>query len=161
MEHHAGFEFAGVIARLIEVRRGIHDLIPIDGAEEHLSMRLELANHLAKVIAAVTIQHHEFRNLLTVEGIHEVGQQGGLGARIHIETERNVELDKNNTELEKINQRQKGLVSVVSHEFRSALTSIRGFSELISGTECSPEEIKEFATIILSDTERITRLIVG
>jgi two-component system sensor histidine kinase/response regulator len=73
--------------------------------------------------------------------------------------DRNIELDKNNAELVKINERQKGLVSVVSHEFRGALTSIGGFSQLIRGTECSPEEIKEFATMILSDAERTTRLI--
>ncbi len=73
--------------------------------------------------------------------------------------DRNVELDNNNEELVKINKRQKGLVSVVSHEFRSSLTSIVGFSELMRGTECSPEVVKEFATMILSDAERTTRLI--
>jgi two-component system, sensor histidine kinase and response regulator len=73
--------------------------------------------------------------------------------------DQNIELDKSNVELVKINIRQKGLVSVVSHEFRSALTSIVGFSELMRGTECSPEEIKEFATMILSDAQRTTRLI--
>ncbi|HEV2662210.1 MAG TPA: MASE4 domain-containing protein [Ktedonobacteraceae bacterium] len=71
----------------------------------------------------------------------------------------NIELNNKNVELIKINKRQKGLVSVVSHEFRGALTSIMGFSDLMRGVECSPEEIQEFATIIHSDAQRTTRLI--
>ncbi|MBA2283866.1 MAG: HAMP domain-containing histidine kinase [Ktedonobacteraceae bacterium] len=68
-------------------------------------------------------------------------------------------LVKQNAELEKTNKRQKEFVSLVSHDFKSALTSIVGFSDLIRGTECSPEEIKEFATDIYNGAQKITHLI--
>ncbi|MDQ2904881.1 MAG: HAMP domain-containing sensor histidine kinase [Ktedonobacteraceae bacterium] len=68
-------------------------------------------------------------------------------------------LVKQNAELEKTNKRQKEFVSLVSHDFKSALTSIVGFSDLMRGTECSPEEIKEFATDIYHGAQKMTHLI--
>ncbi len=51
-------------------------------------------------------------------------------------------------------------VSKVSHEFRTPLTSIRGFAEiLLSESQCAPETQKEFLQIIHQESERLTRLI--
>jgi len=55
--------------------------------------------------------------------------------------------------------RQHQFVSIVSHEFRTALTSILGFSHMLRANTCPPAEVQEFASDIYSDAERILRLI--
>lgn len=54
---------------------------------------------------------------------------------------------------------QRNFVAVVSHEFRTALTGIQGFSELLCEQEWSPAEVKEYATDITTDVKRLTRMI--
>jgi signal transduction histidine kinase len=48
---------------------------------------------------------------------------------------------------------------MVSHEFRTALTGIQGYSELMSGQEVTPDEVKEFSGDINSDALRLNRMI--
>ena len=50
-------------------------------------------------------------------------------------------------------------VSMVSHELRTPLTSIRGFSEILEDKCLEPEKKQEFYRIILSESERLSRLI--
>jgi two-component system, OmpR family, sensor histidine kinase VicK len=50
-------------------------------------------------------------------------------------------------------------VSMVSHEFRTALVGIQGFSELIRDEELDVPEIKELAGDINSDALRLNRMI--
>ena len=51
-------------------------------------------------------------------------------------------------------------LSTVTHELRTPLTSIRSFSEILhDDPEIEPEEQKEFLGIIISESERLTRLI--
>jgi signal transduction histidine kinase len=64
-----------------------------------------------------------------------------------------------NNELLKQHAMQNNFISVVSHEFRTALTSIQGFSEIMLNEEFSPEEAREFAGDMNSDAHRISRLI--
>ena len=58
-----------------------------------------------------------------------------------------------------MNKQQSNFVAVVSHEFRTALSGIQGFSELLSEQEWSPQEVKEYATDITTDARRLSRLI--
>jgi signal transduction histidine kinase len=55
--------------------------------------------------------------------------------------------------------RQHQFVSIVSHEFRTALTSILGFSHLLRTNTYTTLEVQEFAGDISSDAGRILRLI--
>jgi signal transduction histidine kinase len=51
------------------------------------------------------------------------------------------------------------VVALVGHEFRTPLTSIRGYSELIAGPVTDPAEVAEFAGIIHREASRLARLI--
>jgi signal transduction histidine kinase len=64
-----------------------------------------------------------------------------------------------NSELKSMNKQQSNFIAVVSHEFRTALSGIQGFSELLSEQEWSPQEVKEYATDITTDARRLTRMI--
>lgn len=64
-----------------------------------------------------------------------------------------------NEELARINRMMGDFVSVVSHEFRTPLTSIQGFGELIRDEDLDEADIKDYADEIYRSAERLARLI--
>jgi signal transduction histidine kinase len=62
-------------------------------------------------------------------------------------------------ELERLNSAKSNFVSIVSHEFRTPLTGIQGFSELMRDEDLSPAEMKEYAGDINKDAQRLNRMI--
>jgi PAS domain S-box-containing protein len=65
----------------------------------------------------------------------------------------------NLAELEKLNHMKTEFTSMVSHEFRTALTGIQGMSELINGGQMELAEVHEYSGYIFQEAERINRLI--
>jgi PAS domain S-box-containing protein len=61
--------------------------------------------------------------------------------------------------LERLNQLKSEFVSMVSHEFRTALVGIQGFSEILMTESSGPEEVKGLAGDIFSDAQRLNRMI--
>lgn len=61
--------------------------------------------------------------------------------------------------LERLNELKSDFVSLVSHEFRTGLVGISGFSEMIRDQEVTLEEAKGYAADINKDAERLNRLI--
>jgi len=61
--------------------------------------------------------------------------------------------------LERLNKLKSEFVSLVSHEFRTALVGISGFSEMIRDEDVSLEEAKVYAGDINKDAERLNRMI--
>jgi signal transduction histidine kinase len=66
---------------------------------------------------------------------------------------------KVNQELQRLNQAKSDFVSIVAHEFRTPLTGIQGFSEIIRDYEISLDEAREYASDINNDAKRLTRMI--
>jgi PAS domain S-box-containing protein len=67
--------------------------------------------------------------------------------------------DANLAELEKLNQMKTEFTSMVSHEFRTALTGIQGMSELIHAGDMNEADVSEYSGYIFQEAERINRLI--
>ncbi|CAN7292646.1 two-component system histidine kinase PnpS [Rossellomorea sp. LjRoot5] len=64
------------------------------------------------------------------------------------------------TELKKLEQMRKDFVANVSHELKTPITSIKGFSEtLLDGAMQEPETLKSFLDIILKESDRLQSLI--
>ncbi|HET9782752.1 MAG TPA: ATP-binding protein [Candidatus Dormibacteraeota bacterium] len=61
--------------------------------------------------------------------------------------------------LEKHDQTKSEFLSIVSHEFRTALTGIQGFSELIRDGGLEPDEVRAYGGYIFNDADRVNRLI--
>jgi PAS domain S-box-containing protein len=61
--------------------------------------------------------------------------------------------------LERLSQLKSEFVSMVSHEFRTALVGIQGFSEILTTEANSPEDVKSLAGDIFSDAQRLNRMI--
>ena len=65
----------------------------------------------------------------------------------------------NLAQMEKLNRLKSEFVSMVSHEFRTALVGIQGFSELIRDQEMEASEMKTLAGEIYDDSQRLSRMI--
>jgi len=64
-----------------------------------------------------------------------------------------------NEQLEAVSRAKSELLSVVSHEVRTPLGSIRGFSEMLRDDDLNPEERIEYAALINSEAQRLGRLV--
>ena len=62
-------------------------------------------------------------------------------------------------ELERLNRAKSDFVSIVSHEFRTPLTGIQGFSEMMRSEDLSLDEMREYAGDINKDAQRLNRMI--
>lgn len=51
------------------------------------------------------------------------------------------------------------MISLMSHELRTPITSINGFAELLAMDEQIPEESREFLSIIVKESQRLSRMI--
>jgi PAS domain S-box-containing protein len=60
---------------------------------------------------------------------------------------------------ERLNRLKSEFMSMVSHEFRTALTGIQGYSEIMSSQPVTPDEVKEFSGDINADALRLNRMI--
>ena len=62
--------------------------------------------------------------------------------------------------IERLNQLKSEFITLVSHEFRTGLVGIQGFSEMIRDSEgLAREDVKAFAADINKDAQRLNRLI--
>lgn len=62
------------------------------------------------------------------------------------------------TEIAKSEDNQKKLVANVSHDFRSPLTSIKGYLEAMLDGTIPPEMNEKYLKIVLNETDRLTKL---
>lgn len=64
------------------------------------------------------------------------------------------------TKTKKLESQRKDLVANISHELKTPLSSIKGYSETLIGSAAgSPEKMKEFAEIIYRNAERLENLV--
>ncbi len=137
-------------------------------ASRNLSTALVVApiyvdGHLAGVLLLDNGQvqpHHTADELTLIKTISRLGTL--VIKRERMQRERNnalVALREANEQLEHMNKIKSDFVSVVSHEFRSALTTIQGFSEMMCCEDWSVAEMKEFAVDIHLDAKRLSRMI--
>ena len=61
--------------------------------------------------------------------------------------------------LERLSKLKSEFVSMVSHEFRTALVGIQGFSELLQSGDNAPLDVVNLATDINNDAQRLNRMI--
>ena len=61
-------------------------------------------------------------------------------------------------QLKKTSKMQDDFVNTYSHEFKTPITSIKGFAEMLLEEDLSEEEKKKYLQIILEESERLTHL---
>ncbi|MGN0374722.1 MAG: ATP-binding protein [Butyrivibrio sp.] len=67
-------------------------------------------------------------------------------------------LDYMGSEINSLNEYQRKFIANVSHDFRSPLTSIKGYLEAMLDGTIPPEMQQKYLGIVISETERLTKL---
>lgn len=88
---------------------------------------------------------------------------GNLKYELHIKKEDEIgylanTLNYMSSELSKSEEYQKKFIANISHDFRSPLTSIKGYIEAIIDGTIPPEMQEKYLNIILFETDRLTKL---
>lgn len=65
------------------------------------------------------------------------------------------------SELSKLEEYRKDFISNISHDFRSPLTSIKGYVEAIQDGTIPPEKQDRYLNIIVNETNRLSKLTTG
>jgi PAS domain S-box-containing protein len=153
-------------------------LVPFDITQSPLLERLVVGSNAPNCLFVPIYIAHEFVGLLGVTFSHHAYQPDReevtlitaisklcaltLQYERHTLEQRRLIEDQSrvNEELERINTMQRTFLSVVGHEFRTALTSIEGFSALLRDKEYTDEkEAKDYANDIHIDAQRLERMI--
>lgn len=99
------------------------------------------------------------------EGANEYAS-GHLEHRIKVETQDEMgylaaTLNYMSSELNKLEEYQRTFIANVSHDFRSPLTSIKGYLEAILDGTIPPEMQEKYLSRVISETERLNKLTQG
>ena len=91
---------------------------------------------------------------------------GNLDYRIDVKTHDEMgylsdTLNYMSDELDKMEEYQRNFIANVSHDFRSPLTSIKGYLEAIIDGTIPPEMYEKYLTRVISETDRLTKLTQG
>jgi signal transduction histidine kinase len=98
--------------------------------------------------------------MLLIESMSRLASLAIVRAKIQHERDQSLsELCEVREELARMEKVKGNFVSIMSHEVRSALTGIQGFSELMRDADLTVPEMKEFAVDIHSDARRIVHMI--
>lgn len=116
--------------------------------------------HLARALPIKDDHGNVVKWYGTSTNIHDCkAAEERLAQLLHSEQAARAESETLNKQLAQVNKTQSDFISIVSHEFRTTLTSILGFSELLSKEDFTPGEIKDYTKDINTDARRLTRLI--
>lgn len=90
-------------------------------------------------------------NLTYKTTIHTQDEMGYLAATLNYMSD----------ELDKMEEYQRTFIANISHDFRSPLTSIKGYLEAILDGTIPPEMYETYLTRVISETERLNKLTQG
>ncbi len=113
------------------------------------------------ILAAFTIMvYRPLRGIMTATTEYA---NGNLKHEIQVTSEDEIgqlgaSLNYMSAELAKIEDYQKKFIANVSHDFRSPLTSIKGYAEAILDGTIPPELYDKYLNIVLFETERLNKL---
>ncbi len=108
---------------------------------------------------AVVLRAYDQRTKFTVEDARLLGLFGDQAVAALSNAEAFERQRAAMEQLEKVNRAKSEFVSIVSHEFRTPLTGIQGFSEMMKDEDLTVAEMKEYASDINKDAHRLNRMI--
>ena len=112
-----------------------------------------------QLVGAIVLRSYDAATRFAIDDARLLGLFGDLAVAALTNAEA-FERQRNAMEqLERVNRAKSEFVSIVSHEFRTPLTGIQGFSEMMRDEDLTREEMKEYASDINKDAQRLNRLI--
>jgi signal transduction histidine kinase len=122
--------------------------------------------YLAALIFVLLFLRRIYRPLSRTVGVARHYAQGDFKPRCDIHADDEIQFIANTmnymaNELDTLEEDQRKFISNVSHDFRSPLTSIKGYVEAMLDGVIPPEMQNKYLNIILFETERLTKLTQG
>ena len=127
----------------------------VEIAEERFERPLRVASRdeLAVLAESINLMAEKIRRSRSRAANYNVRLQ-------HMVEERTTELKQALGELEAVDRMKDSFLSSISHEFRTPITSIRAFAEILQQeAELSAENRREFLDIVLQESERLSQLV--
>ena len=145
---------------------------PVSGIVRFSNEFLNIAFYTVGILALCTLllllafSYLNYRPLREITKVAQSYAKGNFEPRIHIHANDELGIIGNTmnymaNELDTLEEDQRKFISNVSHDFRTPLTSIKGYIEaMLDGT--IPVELQDkYLNIILFETERLTKLTQG
>ena len=111
------------------------------------------------LIGAIVMRSYDERTRFTIDDARLLTLFGDQAAAALLNAEAFERQRRAVEQLERVNRAKSEFVSIVSHEFRTPLTGIQGFSEMMRDEDLSMSEMKEYASDINKDALRLNRMI--
>lgn len=150
---------SNILAEDMAIPMAVRELIQLGRVRSALIVPMVAAG---KVIGAIELYFKEEGHFAEdqIKLISTAANQAAIAienSRLYQELQQTTEM------LEAVSQAKSNFVSIVSHDLRTPLTSIKSFSEILldelEDEEADPETQIKFLTIINNETDRLTRLI--
>src|SRR5438093_1316368 len=111
------------------------------------------------LIGAIVMRSYDERTRFTIDDARLLTLFGDQAAAALLNAQAFERQRRAVEQLERVNRAKSEFVSIVSHEFRTPLTGIQGFSEMMRDEDLSLSEMKEYASDINKDALRLNRMI--
>jgi PAS domain S-box-containing protein len=139
------------------------DLFPISSTPNCLFVPIYVASRLAGLLGIAFADRAYTVSMEDKTLLISIGKLCALAVQYEQQTSERSRLEEArdllNKQLEHVNELQSTFISVVGHEFRTALTGIEGFSSLLIEEDFTPEEARDFAQDINKDAIRLHHMI--
>ena len=128
-----------------------------------------LAYFVVLLLCLLFIYHLSQKILIPLEQINNVAAEysnGNFDTTLEVDEKNEIgelatSLNHMADELQKVEQYRMNFISNVSHDFRSPLTSIKGYLEAIQDGTIPPEKQSHYLDVVLNETKRLTKLTSG
>jgi len=112
---------------------------------------------------ALAINHFIIKRIINLSEATKIVAKGNFDIKIKVIGDDEISKLTNNfnkmaEELKANEYLSKNFVRNVSHEIKTPISSIKGYAELIAAGKLSENELKEYANIIVNETERLSKL---
>ncbi|SDH12298.1 sensor histidine kinase [Desulfosporosinus hippei] len=133
---------------------------------QRIRMATGVAFQLSAVIGTIIILLTVRKIIKPIKLISEASKQvakGNFDTQVMVKSEDEIgqlasDFNLMAKELMSIDHIHKDFVSNVSHEFKTPITSIRGFAKLIRNGQLSEDQLQEYSEIIVNESERLSLL---
>lgn len=157
--------FRIVNQRLFEKKISIHEIMKNQRVQEVLlSLRTATIYSIVIGVALILVMvSHIIRPLRRITEATKQVAKGNLKVKVNVDRDDEIgELASNFNimvkELNSMEYLRKDFISNISHELKTPISSIQGFTKLLADENLSKEEKDEYINIILEETDRLSNL---
>lgn len=157
--------FRIVNQRLFEKKISIHEIMKNERVQEVLvSLRTATIYSVIIGVALILVMvSHIIRPLRRITEATKQVATGNLKVKVNVDRDDEIGELANNfnimvKELNSMEYLRKDFISNISHELKTPISSIQGFTKLLADDNLSKEEKDEYINIILEETERLSNL---